>query len=177
MADSILRVVASSENHSQGHLWWRGQAHACALGKGGILPANIKCEGDDASPAGLFPLLSLYYRADRLDKPETGLPARIIERTLGWCDETSCADYNSAVALPHEGSAETLWRADGVYDLLVVIGHNTDPASPDRGSAIFLHVARDDFSPTRGCVAIAREALLEILPELDTRTAIRIHMP
>ena len=177
MADSVLRVIPSSENHCQGHLWWRGQAYACALGKGGVLPANRKSEGDDASPAGVFSLRSLYYRADRLERAETGLPTRVIDQSLGWCDETTCVDYNSAVTLPHGGSAEELWRADGLYDLLVVIGHNTDPVIPNMGSAIVLHIARDDFSPTRGCVAVAREALLSMLPQLDQRVMIRIQLP
>jgi L,D-peptidoglycan transpeptidase YkuD (ErfK/YbiS/YcfS/YnhG family) len=180
-AESILRVVPASENHSRGSLWWRGRRYPCALGKGGVLPAGRKCEADGASPAGLYPLLTLYYRPDRMGRdraaPETGLPTLAIGRNLGWCDTPACRDYNSAVDLPHSDSAESLWRADGLYDLLVVMGHNQNPAIPGRGSAIFLHVARDDYLPTRGCVALAREVLSEILPELDDRTMIRIYRP
>lgn len=174
---SILRVVPSAENHSRGQLWWRGRAYSCALGRGGVMPASRKREGDDASPAGIYPLLGLYYRPDRLDRPATELPVEAMSEQLGWCDDVACAEYNSAVELPHQGSAESLWRADGVYDLLVVIGHNIDPAIAGLGSAIFMHVARDDFFPTRGCVAVSKEALLEILPELDRRAALRIHLP
>lgn len=177
MADSVMRVVPSPEDPARGNLWWRGRAYDCALGKGGVLPASSKREGDDASPAGLFSPQILYYRADRLEEPDTGLPTRVIDQKLGWCDAPECKDYNSAVGLPHAGSAEELWRADGLYDLLLVISHNQEPSLPDYGSAIFLHVARDDFSPTRGCVAITREAFLEILPELDARALIRIYMP
>lgn len=177
MSNSILRVIPSAEKNSRGSIWWRGRSHPCALGLGGVLPACQKREGDGASPAGLYPVLGAYYRADRLDLPETALPLSEIGPNLGWCDEPACEDYNAAVALPHGGSAESLWREDGVYDLLVVIGHNQNPAIPGLGSAIFLHVARDDFSPTRGCVAVAKEVLLEILPELSLSTVIRIHMP
>lgn len=185
MAESMLRVIPSAENHARGKLWWRGRSHPCALGRGGVLPASRKREGDEASPAGLYPLLGVYYRADRLDLPETvsgtvpgtELPARVIGPDLGWCDDPGCADYNSAVDLPHPGSAECLWRADGLYDLLLVTGHNCNPVLPGLGSAIFVHVARDDFSPTRGCVAIARDVLLGILPALSSRTMMRIHMP
>lgn len=184
-ADSVLRVIPAAENHSRGHLWWRGRSYPCALGRGGVLPANRKREGDDASPAGLYPLPGIYYRADRLDLPKmnskTALTAREIGPDLGWCDDPACDSYNSAVNLPHPGSAESLWRAagdgEGLYDLLVVTGHNKNPAVPGLGSAIFLHVARDDFTPTRGCVAIAREALLEILPALNVRTMMRIYLP
>ncbi len=183
--DSLLRVIPAAENHSRGHLWWRGHSYPCALGQGGVLCANHKLEGDDASPAGLYPLLSIYYRADRVDLPEmrheSALPAQAIGPDLGWCDDPACDSYNSAVNLPHPGSAESLWRAagdgEGLYDLVVVTGHNQNPAVPGRGSAIFLHVARDDFMPTRGCVAIAKEALLEILPKLNARSMMRIHLP
>ncbi len=184
-AETVLRVIPDAENQCRGHLWWRGRSYPCALGRGGVLPANRKREGDDASPAGLYPLLGLYYRADRLDLPEmrhqSALPVQEIGPDLGWCDDPACGSYNSAVDLPHPGSAERLWRASGkgesLYDLVVVMGHNRNPAVPGLGSAIFLHVARDDFSPTHGCVAIAREALLEILPELDARAMMRIHLP
>lgn len=184
MVDSLMRVRPSGEDPSRGRLWWRGHGHPCALGRGGVLPASRKREGDNASPAGLYPLLGVYYRADRLDLPETGpqsapntaLPARVIGVNSGWCDDAACEDYNSLVDLPHPGSAESLWRDDALYDLLVVTGHNQDPAIAGMGSAIFLHVAQDDFLPTRGCVAIARDVLLGILPELNTRTMLRIHL-
>lgn len=189
--ESVLRVIPATENQCRGHLWWRDRSYPCALGRGGVLPASRKREGDGASPAGLYPLLRLYYRADRLDLPEmrheSALPAHEIVPHLGWCDDPGCDSYNSAVNLPHPGSAENLWRAagdgggegegEGLYDLLVVMGHNQNPAVPGRGSAIFLHVARDDFAPTQGCVAIAREALLEILPELNAGAMMRIHLP
>ncbi len=179
--ESVLRIVPSPQRHSRGSLWWRGRRYPCALGKGGVLPASRKREGDEASPAGLYPLLSLYYRPDRQDLPKSALSTREITRTLGWCDDPACAAYNSAVQLPHPGSAEALWRADALYDLLVVIGHNqgnnSGLAIPHLGSAIFLHVARDDFSPTRGCVAVARKVLLEILSELDEKAMIRIYLP
>ncbi|MCH8861972.1 MAG: L,D-transpeptidase family protein [Proteobacteria bacterium] len=179
--ESVLRVIPATENQCRGHLWWRDRSYPCALGRGGVLPASRKREGDGASPAGLYPLLGLYYRADRLDLPEmrheSALPAQKIAPHLGWCDDPGCDSYNSAVNLPHPGSAESLMRGDSLYDLLVVLGHNQNPAVPGRGSAIFLHVARDDFSPTQGCVAIAREALLEILPELSAGAMMRIHLP
>lgn len=177
MSDCMLRVIPSAENNSRGSIWWQGHSHPCALGRGGVIPASRKREGDDASPAGLYPLLGLYYRADRLDLPDTALPLSEIGPEQGWCDEPACENYNIAVTLPHGGSAESLWREDAVYDLLVVMGHNSNPAIPGLGSAIFLHVARDDFSPTRGCIAVTKEALLEILADLSINTMIRIHMP
>lgn len=185
MTESVLRVIPSAEDQSRGSLWWRGRGYPCALGREGVLPAAHKREGDGASPAGLYPLLGLYYRADRLDwaKPgpqaaaQTGLPAQAIGADLAWCDDPECADYNSAVTLPHSGSSENLRRSDGLYDLLVITGHNQHPAIAGWGSAIFLHIARDDFPPTRGCVAIARNVLLDLAPQFTLRTMIRIHGP
>ena len=64
--------------------------------------------------------------------------------------------------------------ADGLYDLVVVIGYNTDPVVPGRGSAIFLHVARPDFSPTAGCIAIERDVLARLLGLLGPGSTITI---
>jgi L,D-peptidoglycan transpeptidase YkuD (ErfK/YbiS/YcfS/YnhG family) len=67
------------------------------------------------------------------------------------------------VKLPYPASAEALWREDDIYDVVVVIGHNDDPVIPGKGSCIFWHLARPDFSPTQGCVAITRDAMLAAL--------------
>jgi L,D-peptidoglycan transpeptidase YkuD (ErfK/YbiS/YcfS/YnhG family) len=36
---------------------------------------------------------------------------------------------------------------------------------PGKGSAIFLHLAREDYAPTQGCVALARADLLAALAQ------------
>ncbi|HEV2187323.1 MAG TPA: hypothetical protein VGR70_08950, partial [Stellaceae bacterium] len=71
---------------------------------------------------------------------------------------------------------EMLWRDDGLYDLIVVIGYNADPVVPGRGSAIFLHCARPDFSGTEGCIAVAREALIPLLGLLGPGSKITIEL-
>ena len=83
----------------------------------------------------------------------------------GWCDDPADTEYNRLVRLPYPARAERLWRDDHIYDIVVVLGHNDSPPVPGMGSAIFLHIARPDYAPTEGCVAIDRadlEALLEI---------------
>jgi L,D-peptidoglycan transpeptidase YkuD (ErfK/YbiS/YcfS/YnhG family) len=105
----------------------------------------------------------VLYRADRVASPESALPTEPIAPTDGWCDDPSHADYNRMVRLPHEGSCEELWRQDAVYDLIGVLGWNDAPIERGRGSAIFLHVARPDYAPTEGCVALALGDLRRLL--------------
>jgi L,D-peptidoglycan transpeptidase YkuD (ErfK/YbiS/YcfS/YnhG family) len=148
-----------------GRLVWPGREARAALGKGGLRPAADKREGDGASPIGVWPLRRLLFRPDKAPPPITALPVEALHREDGWCDSPGDANYNRPVTLPYPASAETLWREDDVYDLVVVLGHNDDPVVPDLGSAIFLHLARPDYRPTEGCVALARldlEALLAV---------------
>lgn len=144
----------------------------CALGRSGIL--DPKREGDGGTPAGRFPFRRLLYRADRVDRIETRLPARHIERTDGWCDDPASPDYNKPVRLPHPARHEQMWLETALYDLVVVIGHNDDPVVPGAGSAVFLHVARDDWGPTAGCIAFRREDLLTILAQVSVNDAVQI---
>lgn len=144
-----------------GRAVWRGRELRCAIGRGGI--ARVKAEGDGATPAGRFPLRRVLYRADRIAAPHTALPRAAIDPADGWCDAPEDARYNRAVRHPYKAPAERLWRADGCYDLLAVIGFNDDPVVAGAGSAIFLHVARPDFAPTEGCVALALGDLREVL--------------
>jgi L,D-peptidoglycan transpeptidase YkuD (ErfK/YbiS/YcfS/YnhG family) len=144
-----------------GAAWWGARRLRCALGRAGIV--TDKREGDGASPAGLWPLREVLFRPDRLDRIETGLPARPIEHDDGWCDDPRDPAYNRKVRLPYPAHCERLWRADRLYDIVVPLGYNDDPVVSGAGSAIFLHVARHDFAPTAGCVALALDDLLAVL--------------
>lgn len=115
------------------------------------------------TPVGAFPLRQVMYRPDRLKLPETGLSVQEIDPSDGWCDDPGDTRYNQLVVLPCDASHERLWRDDGLYDLLAVIGYNDDPVVAGRGSAIFLHVARPDYGPTEGCVALALPDLKDLL--------------
>ncbi len=152
-------------------LAWRGRRLRCALGRGGIGPT--KREGDGATPAGALALRRLLYRADRIGPPPGALPREPIGAADGWCDDPAHADYNRQVTLPHPARCEQLWRNDHLYDLVGVLGWNDDPAQRGRGSAIFLHVARDDYAPTEGCVALALPDLLLLLGEGVTSLLVR----
>ncbi|MBQ1543244.1 hypothetical protein C5708_06275 [Caulobacter sp. CCUG 60055] len=150
---------------SDGRLDLDGRLVRCALGKGGVIAAADKREGDGASPLGVWPIRRLLYRPDQGGVPATALPVQPIGPDDGWCDAPGDAAYNRPVTLPYPASAERMWREDRVYDLVGVLAHNDDPPVPGLGSAIFLHLARPDFAPTEGCVALARpdlEALLRL---------------
>ena len=144
----------------------------CALGKGGVIPAADKHEGDGASPLGAWPIRRAMYRPDRGAAPKTAFPVTAIAPEDGWCDASDDPNYNAPVTLPYPASAERMWREDGLYDIVVVLAHNDDPAVPGMGSAIFLHCAREDYGPTEGCVALARPDLETLLAQAKPGDAV-----
>jgi L,D-peptidoglycan transpeptidase YkuD (ErfK/YbiS/YcfS/YnhG family) len=154
-----LRVLRKEDGSHR--LRWEGGEAPCAIGQGGI--RTDKREGDGATPVGSFALRRVLYRADRLTAPATGLPVVALAPDDGWCDAPADPAYNRPVRLPYAASHERMWRDDGLYDLVVVLGHNDDPPVPGAGSAIFLHVARPGFLPTEGCVAVERDVLRALL--------------
>lgn len=144
----------------------------CVLGRSGLVAD--KREGDGGTPIGRFPFRRLLYRADRVARIETSLPARHIERDDGWCDDPASPEYNKPIRLPHPAHHEEMWLESALYDLVVVIGHNDDPIVPGAGSAVFLHVAREDWSPTAGCIAFRRDDLLTVLAKVTTGDAVEV---
>jgi L,D-peptidoglycan transpeptidase YkuD (ErfK/YbiS/YcfS/YnhG family) len=148
------------------------KTYRCALGKGGV--REDKCEGDDATPVGTFPLRRVYYRRDRINRPHTRLAALPLHENDAWCDDPDYPLYNCKVVTPYPARTEPMWRDDHLYDIVVVLGHNDDPVVPGAGSAIFLHVAAPDYAPTEGCVALAIDDLLDILANADQGTVIEV---
>jgi L,D-peptidoglycan transpeptidase YkuD (ErfK/YbiS/YcfS/YnhG family) len=145
--------------------------------RGAIGPAGIgdkTREGDGVTPRGTFEVREIFYRGDRVKNIQVVLPLWRIERDDGWCDAPEDQSYNRLVKLPYPASAESLWRDDHLYDIVAVIGFNDDPVYAGKGSAIFLHYAKPDFSPTQGCIALKREDLLEALEQLQPGDKIRI---
>ena len=157
--------------HGDGTLLYAGRRLRVAIGRGGI--REHKQEGDGATPAGLLPLRRLLYRADRIPLPAAAVAREPIGPDDGWCDDPADSGYNRPRRLPHAASHEALWRQDGLYDIVGVLGWNDAPVRPGQGSAIFLHVARPDYAPTDGCVALAlpdlRWLLAAGLRELSVR--------
>jgi L,D-peptidoglycan transpeptidase YkuD (ErfK/YbiS/YcfS/YnhG family) len=153
-----------------GFLSGPGMRFRAACGSSGVTAQ--KREGDGATPAGMLPLLRVYYRADRCKIPRCAVPLEPISPDDGWCDDAADPAYNKPVRLPYPARAEALWRDDAIYDITGVLGWNTGPVVPHRGSAIFLHLATKDYAPTEGCIALALDDLLACLAA--GLTAIRV---
>ena len=146
-----------------GRLVFGGLMFRCAIGKGGVRRAAGKQEGDGATPAARMELRRVLFRADRGAAPRCAVPVEPIARDDAWCDDPSHPAYNRPVRLPFDGSHEVLWRDDHLYDVIGVLGWNDDPVQRGRGSAIFLHLAREGYAPTEGCVALSAADLRALL--------------
>lgn len=163
-----IMVTRVAGHRTQGKLVLRGEVIPCALGRSGV--THRKREGDGATPAGRHGVVALLIRRDRMPPIGTALPQRAIRRVDGWCDDVSSVRYNRPIGLPAAASHERLWREDAVYDLLLTLDYNLKRPLRGRGSAIFFHVARENWEPTEGCVAIGAAAMRRLLPRLTNRS-------
>jgi L,D-peptidoglycan transpeptidase YkuD (ErfK/YbiS/YcfS/YnhG family) len=169
-------VVMKKAVKGEGQATLKGRLRAgsltmpCAIGASGIL--HDKREGDRATPAGTWQLLNGFYRPDRGPRPKASRPLQPLHPDMGWCDDPASAAYNRPVRLPFGARHEILWRNDGLYDVIIVLGHNLHPRRKNRGSAIFLHCARDDLAPTAGCIALRPADLRRLLPRLSAKTVL-----
>ena len=144
----------------------------CSTGKKGL--KKSKKEGDKCTPIGLFSLGKIYYRPDRLDRPETNLKIIPIKKNTGWCDDPKSKYYNREISLPSRIKHERLYKKDNSYDLLLVINYNTTKTIPYKGSAIFLHLT-SNYKKTNGCIAVSRKDLYIILKLINKKSKIKIY--
>ncbi|MGI8525534.1 MAG: L,D-transpeptidase family protein [Pseudolabrys sp.] len=169
---SVIHVRAIPGRGSRGVLSVGALQLPVALGRGGI-KAN-KREGDGATPRGTFRLKRLWWRADRHPRPRTLLPVRRIAPDDGWCEDPSDRHYNRRIRVPQGSKADRLARKDALYDFIIELDHNTRPRVAGRGSAVFIHVARERFAATAGCVAAAMPALRRLIARAGPRTRVVI---
>jgi L,D-peptidoglycan transpeptidase YkuD (ErfK/YbiS/YcfS/YnhG family) len=167
-----LRVRRKPAQTSRGVLRAGGLTLPVALGRGGI-KAN-KREGDGGTPRGVFGLKQLWWRSDRHPRPRTMLPVRRIRPDDGWCENPADRHYNQRITVPKDSKADRLRRNDELYDFIIELDHNTRPRVAGRGSAVFIHVARDGYAPTAGCVALSMPALRRLIGQLGRNTRIEI---
>ena len=145
------------------YIQWRDYVFKAAIGKNGVIVADDKIEGDLKTPKGRHKVTHGYYRPDKMDCPKSIIPFTALQPSFGWCDESSHALYNQLIDKPFAASHEDLWRDDDVYDLILVTEHNANPIVPGKGSAIFIHIAGENFEPTAGCLALRKQDILIIV--------------
>jgi L,D-peptidoglycan transpeptidase YkuD (ErfK/YbiS/YcfS/YnhG family) len=160
-------IVKRSEN-----LLFKNLKFKCSLGKNGV--TKNKIEGDKCTPSGTYRLKQVFYRADRIKKITTNLKKIKIKKNMGWCDDSSSKKYNHLIKIPNKFSHEKLYRKDHIYDIIVVLNYNMNPVIKKKGSAIFLHIAKKNYSKTLGCVGLKKNDLLEILNKVKKNNKIKI---
>ena len=168
----LITVRTAPGDRTMGLINAGGTVIACALGRSGI--SAQKREGDGATPLASMAVLSGYLRGDREKRKSGGIALRITRADDGWCDAPNDANYNRPVRLPSPASTEAMRRDDRLYDICLVLDWNIRSRRRNRGSAIFFHLARPDFSPTEGCIAIQPAAMRRLLPLLRRGTVIRV---
>jgi L,D-peptidoglycan transpeptidase YkuD (ErfK/YbiS/YcfS/YnhG family) len=158
--------------NKSGYLKYKNLKFRCALGKKGI-KKKVK-EGDNVTPKGKYKIIKFFYRADKLKKVETVLKKIKIKKSMIWCDDVRSKFYNKLTFLPNNHSHEKLFRNDDIYDLILVLNYNSNPVIKGKGSAIFIHVAKKKFTSTRGCIALQKKDLLNLLQNIKKNTQIKI---
>jgi L,D-peptidoglycan transpeptidase YkuD (ErfK/YbiS/YcfS/YnhG family) len=156
-----------------GYLRFKNLKFRCALGKAGVKEKTI--EGDNITPKGIFKILKIYYRPDKIKKIKTLINKIKISKNMGWCDDPNSHLYNKPIKLPTKFSHEKLYRNDNLYDLIVVLNYNTNPIIKKKGSAIFLHIAKNSYEKTKGCIALKKEHLIKIISKIKKNTKIKIN--
>ena len=143
----------------------------CCVGKNGIT-ANKK-EGDNCTPKGKFKIGTLYYRADRVEKPITKVKTKKIMKNMLWCDDPNNKDYNKQIYINKKAKGEKIYRNDYKYNYFIVIEYNTRIIKPNKGSAIFLHITKN-YQKTAGCIAMDKKDYLIMLKIINKNSKIII---
>jgi L,D-peptidoglycan transpeptidase YkuD (ErfK/YbiS/YcfS/YnhG family) len=159
--------------NKSGYLKYKNLKFRCALGKAGI--GKKKIEGDSITPRGKFNIVKIYYRSDRVKKISSKYRLIKISKNMGWCDDPNSKKYNQLINLPTKYTHEKLYRKDNVYDLLIVLNYNMSPISKNKGSAIFIHIARQNYKKTSGCVAIKKPHLIKLIKTIKKNTKVVIN--
>jgi L,D-peptidoglycan transpeptidase YkuD (ErfK/YbiS/YcfS/YnhG family) len=144
----------------------------CALGKSGIGDKEI--EGDNVTPRGIYKIVKIYYRKDRIKKITSKFKLIEITKIMGWCNDIKSKKYNQLIKLPTKYSHEKLYRKDNVYDLILVLNYNMKPTIKNKGSAIFIHVTRENYQSTQGCIALKKNNLIKLISKINNNIKIKI---
>ena len=144
----------------------------CAVGKRGI--SIKKKEGDFITPKGTFKIREIFYRKDRVQNLITRLKKTVIRKNMGWCDDPKSKKYNKLIYFPFKHSAEKLYRSENIYDIILVLNFNMNPVKKNKGSAIFIHIAKKGFQPTQGCIALNKSEMIKLVKSIKKNTVVKI---
>jgi L,D-peptidoglycan transpeptidase YkuD (ErfK/YbiS/YcfS/YnhG family) len=168
----LIRVRTRPGTRTRGILSAGALQIPVSLGRGGI--RADKREGDGGTPRGTFRLIRLWWRKDRHPRPQTYLPVRAIGPEDAWIEDPADRRYNRHVRRKPGEAGDRLKRDDHLYDFIIELDHNTRPRVAQRGSAVFIHAARQGFAPTAGCVGLELKTLKRLLARLGPQTEIEI---
>ncbi len=158
--------------NKSGYLKYKNFKFKCALGKSGI--GNKKIEGDNITPKGIFKIIKIYYRKDRLKNLSSKFTLNEITKDIGWCDDPKSKKYNQLIKLPTKYSHENFYRKNNIYDLILVLNYNMKPIIKNKGSAIFIHITKKNYQPTKGCIALKKNNLIKLISKIDKNIKIKI---
>ena len=159
--------------NKSGYLKYKNLKFRCALGKAGISKKSV--EGDHITPKGTYKVIRIYYRKDRIKKISSKFKLIEIKRNMGWCDDPKSKKYNQLIKLPNKYNHERLYRKDNVYDLILVLNYNMIPIVKNKGSAIFIHIAKKNYEKTAGCIALKKVHLVKLIEKINKKTKIIIN--
>jgi len=154
------------------YLTYNNYKAKCAIGKRGI--GLKRKEGDLITPKGDYKIKYILFRKDRIKNIKSKVKKIEIKKNMGWCDDPQSKEYNKIVKLPSVYSHEKLYKKENIYDIIIVLNYNMHPIIKNKGSAIFIHVAKKNYKKTAGCVAVEKKQLLKIIKELKKNTEVRI---
>ena len=155
-----------------GHLIFKNFKFHCSLGRNGI--SNKKKEGDGCTPSGIFKLIKIYYRKDKIKHLKTKIKKNLISKNIGWCDDPRSKFYNKPIKLPSRFGHEKLYRKDNLYNIIIVLNYNIKPVIKNKGSAIFIHVAKENYKTTHGCLALKQKDLITLVGMVKKNQKIKI---
>jgi len=156
-----------------GYLKYKNKKFKCALGKAGI--GEKKIEGDNVTPIGTYKVLKVYCRTDRIKKINSKFKIIKIKKDMGWCNDFKSNNYNQLIKLPTKLSHEKLYKKDNIYDLILVLNFNLNPIIKKRGSAIFIHIAKKNYNPTAGCIALKKGDIIKLVKKINKKTKVIIN--
>jgi L,D-peptidoglycan transpeptidase YkuD (ErfK/YbiS/YcfS/YnhG family) len=151
--------------NNSGYLKYKKIKFRCSLGKAGI--NKKKREGDNITPKGIYKIIKIYYRQDKIKKISSKFELIKITKSIGWCDDPKSSFYNQEIKIPFKYGHEKFFKKNDIYDLILVLNYNMSPTIKFKGSAIFIHVAKKNYKPTAGCIGLKKKNLINLVSKIN----------